>query len=59
MTNVLGKCTNRCVLGARGDAVVVKGIPFDVQHVSSVARHSGVVRVHFTRLTEKHIHKKD
>lgn len=47
------KRTNRGVLGAGGDAVVVEGIPLDVQHVASVARHSGVVGVHFTSLREK------
>lgn len=45
-------CTNRGVLGAGGDAAVVEGIPFDVQHVAPVARHSRLLRVHFTRLAK-------
>lgn len=53
----LGQFTHRGVLGAGGDAVIVERIPFDVQNVSSVARHSRVVRVHFTCLA-KHKHKK-
>lgn len=53
----LGQFTHRGVLGAGGDAVIVERIPFDVQNVSSVARHSRVVRVHFTCLA-KHKHTK-
>lgn len=33
--------------------MVVEGIPLDVQHVAPVARHSGVMGVHFARLREK------
>lgn len=42
--------TNRGVLGAGGDDVVVEGVPLDVQHVASVAWHPRLEGVHFTRL---------
>lgn len=44
------RCTNRGVLGAGGDDVVVEGVPLDVQHVASVAWHPRLVGVHFACL---------
>lgn len=53
MGETFRSCTNRGVLGAGGDDVVVEGVPLDVQHVAPVARHPRVVGVHFTRLMGK------
>lgn len=53
MGETFRRCTNRGVLGAGGDGVVVEGVPLDVQDVASVARHPRVVGVHFPRLMGK------
>ncbi|KAG9347077.1 hypothetical protein JZ751_006004 [Albula glossodonta] len=45
-----GLCTDCGVLRAGCNAEVIERIPFDVQHISSVATHSRVMWVYFPRL---------